>query len=72
MRNASFERADFSNADLSHADLRHAGLEDCIFAGAKLTGTKLGVALRDHVQLSFGQHVSIDWQEDEGDEAPGG
>lgn len=72
LRNTVFERADFTDADLSNADLRHSDLLDCTLTGARLAGAKLGTVIKEQLQLSDEQRRSVDWQEDEGEEAPGG
>jgi hypothetical protein len=35
-------------------------------------GRKPGTAVRDQLQLSFGQYCAIAWTDDAGDAAPGG
>ncbi|MDD5755934.1 MAG: pentapeptide repeat-containing protein, partial [bacterium] len=79
LRNSIFKDCSFKNANLEDADLRHATFENCDFSGASMKGTKIkkasGILTRfspKTIKTDKKQNLEIDWQKENGPEAPGG
>ena len=72
LRASSYENVNFTDANLTRADLRQCDFADCRFDGANLTGAKLTEAGGKLLELAEEQKAAISWQDDEGEEPPGG
>ena len=72
LRASEFNRVIFTRADLTNADLRLSNFRACNFVAARMRGTRLTKAQGRKLKLSKQQRQEIDWQNDEGEEPPGG
>jgi hypothetical protein len=72
LRGSIFKETLFVSANLERADLRHSTFKACDFRGANLRGAKLTRKGGAQIPLSTKQRRSIDWQDSEGPEPPGG
>jgi uncharacterized protein YjbI with pentapeptide repeats len=78
LRNSIYKGCIFKNATLDNADLRHEHFENCNFSEASLKGAKLTKRwtlfskAKSKIDLSEEQRKEIDWQKEDGEEAPGG
>jgi uncharacterized protein YjbI with pentapeptide repeats len=72
LRASLYTRVVFVGTHLRGADLRRSTYKDCDFAGADMAGAKLTREQGEKLLLSEQQKLVIDWQEDDGEEPPGG
>ncbi len=72
IRASLFQGTSFTRANLQNADLRHSRFAECDFTDADMRGAKLSREQAEEIRLSEQQRNVIDWQENEGDEPPGG
>ena len=72
LRSSIYENVNFANANLSRTDMRLCQFRNCRFHGAILSGAKLARGGSGPDTLSKQQIASIDWQDEEGEEPPGG
>lgn len=72
LRASNFTETAFVRANLRDADLRHSNFEECDFAEADMLGAKLTYEHGENILISDKQRQGIDWQENSGDEPPGG
>jgi len=72
LRASNFTETAFIRANLRDADLRHSNFEHCDFTEADMLGAKLTREQAEKLHLSDKQRQEIDWQENNGDEPPGG
>jgi hypothetical protein len=72
LRASNFRRVAFVRTNLRNADLRRSNFEACDFTDADMRGAKLTRKQAEQILLSDKQQQTIDWQESEGDEPPGG
>lgn len=72
LRASLYTRTAFVRATLRDADLRRSTFRECVFTDADLRGARLTHERGNTLPLSEEQKRVIDWQEDEGEEPPGG
>lgn len=72
LRASLFKRVAFLRANLRNADLRRSIFENCDLTDADMRGVKLTREQSEQIDLSQQQRQDIDWQENDGDEPPGG
>jgi BTB/POZ domain-containing protein KCTD9 len=72
LRASLYKRTLFVRTNLRNADLRWSTFKESDFTGADLRGTKLTHEQGEALDLSAQQRQVIDWQENEGEEPPGG
>ena len=72
LRASLFLRCRFDHADLTGSDLRGSELRECTFFGADLSGCRVSREVADQLPFSAEQIASIQWEDDDGEEAPGG
>jgi hypothetical protein len=72
LRASIFREVKFVRTDLRNADLRRSSFKACDFTDADMRGAKLTRKQGRQIPLSDQQRNVIDWQENDGDEPPGG
>lgn len=72
LRASTFNNVRFVRTNLRASDLRLASFESCDFTNADMRGSKLTRQQGKLIRLSDEQNKAIDWQENDGDEPPGG
>lgn len=72
LRGSNFIAVVFVRANLSNADLRNSSFEACDFTNAEMRGAKVTHRQGQAIDLSEEQRRDIDWQDNDGDEPPGG
>jgi uncharacterized protein YjbI with pentapeptide repeats len=72
LRASTFTAALFVRANLRDADLRRSSFEDCDFTEADMRVAKLTRNQAEGIPLSARQRQEIGWQDNDGDEPPGG
>lgn len=72
LRASLFSGTRFVRTSLRNADLRRSSFRGCDFADADLRGAKLTLAQGGRLTLTQEQRKLIDWQDDDGEEPPGG
>lgn len=72
LRASLFNDVDFVRTNLRNADLRRSSFEGCDFAEADMVGAMFTREQGEEIELSSEQCEVIHWQDDHGDEPPGG
>ncbi|MBX3442227.1 MAG: pentapeptide repeat-containing protein [Planctomyces sp.] len=72
LRASLFENVRFARANLRNADLRRSSFVNCDFTDADMQGVRLTPAQAEDLRFSESQRQAIDWQDDDGEEPPGG
>jgi hypothetical protein len=72
LRSSVFIQTKFMGANLRDADLRRSTFEACDFRSADLNGAKLTREASPSLGLSKEQELTVDWQDSQGPEPPGG
>jgi len=72
LRGSVFLGCAFVETILANADLRRSRFAECVFRDAEMSGAKLTRQQARGMNLSRAQRDIIDWQEEDGEEPPGG
>jgi len=72
LRASIFTEVNFVRTNMQKADLRHSSFLKCRFRDADMRGAKLTHHQGAKIDLSEKQRQEIDWQENDGEQPPGG